>query len=141
MTPLTRRWCNRALCPLPSRWYEAHKEEIKRWRESKPHTMEEVMEIVRRELTVVPPLFAPGRYTTIVEGRPVQAQRYNLILFFGVDPLGIVAAFSGKSRNMSRQSSKLQRPRASISGPEVSLTRPAALLQAGMWGAKGVWRE
>ena len=67
--------------PLPSRWYEAHQEEIRRWRESQPHSMEEVMNIVRRELTVVPPLFAPGRYTTIVEGRPVQAQRYNLILF------------------------------------------------------------
>ena len=67
--------------PLPSRWYEAHQEEIRRWRENKPHTIEEVMEIVRRELTVVHPLCFPARYTTIVEGRPVQAQRYNLILF------------------------------------------------------------
>ena len=64
--------------PLPSRWYEAHKEEIRRWKENAPHTMEDVMGIVRRELTVVPPLFAPARYTTIVEGRPAQAQRYNL---------------------------------------------------------------
>ena len=59
--------------PLPHRWYEAHKEEIQRWKDNAPHTMRETMEIVRKELTVVPPLFTPARYTTIVEGRPVQA--------------------------------------------------------------------
>ena len=67
--------------PLPSRWYEAHKEEIRRWKANRPHTIQEVVEMVRRDLTVVHPLFQPARYTTIVEGRPVQAQRYNLILF------------------------------------------------------------
>ena len=61
--------------PLPSRWYDAHEEEIKRWRETAPHTMKETMEILRKDLTVVPPLFSPSRYTTIVEGRPVQALR------------------------------------------------------------------
>ena len=65
--------------PQPDRWYEAQKEEIKRWKENAPHTMEETMEIVRKDLTVVPPLFAPARFTTIVEGRPVQAQLYNPI--------------------------------------------------------------
>ena len=63
----------------PDKWYEAHKEEIKRWKENKPHTMRETMEIVRKELTTVPPLFAPARFTTIVQGRPVQAQLYNSI--------------------------------------------------------------
>ena len=67
--------------PLPSRWYEAHQEEIRRWKEKAPHSMQETMEILRKDLTVVPPLFSPARYTTIVEGRPVQAQRYNLIPF------------------------------------------------------------
>ena len=43
--------------------------------------MQETMDLLRKDLTVVPPLFAPARYTTIVEGRPVQAQRYNLIPF------------------------------------------------------------
>ena len=65
--------------PEPQRWYEAHEEEIQRWKENAPHTMEETMEIVRKDLTVVPPLFAPARFTTIVEGRPVQAQLYNPI--------------------------------------------------------------
>ena len=63
----------------PDKWYEAHKEEIKRWKENMPHTMQETMEIVRKELATVPPLFAPARFTTIVEGRPVQAQLYNSI--------------------------------------------------------------
>ena len=44
----------------------------------KTHTMNEIMEILRRDLAVVPALFAPARYTTMVEGRPVQAQRLNL---------------------------------------------------------------
>ena len=64
--------------PVSRRWWEAHKEEIRRWKEKAPHTMKETMEIVRRDLAVVPPLFVPARYTTIVEGRPVQAQRFNL---------------------------------------------------------------
>ena len=67
--------------PLPTRWYEAHKEEIKRWKENAPHTMEETMRVVRRDLATVPPLFAPARYTTIVAGRPVQVELYNLIPF------------------------------------------------------------
>ena len=67
--------------PLPTRWYSAHKEEIERWKKNAPHTMKEVMEILRKDLTTVPPLFAPARYTTIVEGRPVQAQGYKLIPF------------------------------------------------------------
>ena len=64
--------------PVSRRWWEAHEEEIRRWKEKKPHTMNEIMEILRRDLAVVPPLFAPARYTTMVEGRPVQAQRCNL---------------------------------------------------------------
>ena len=64
--------------PVSRRWWEAHQEEIRRWKEKKPHTMNEIMEIVRRDLAVVPPLFAPARYTTMVEGRRVQAQRFNL---------------------------------------------------------------
>ena len=67
--------------PQPAKWYEAHKEEIKRWKENAPHTMQQTMDLVRKDLTVVPPLFAPARYTTIVEGRPVQAPLYNLIPF------------------------------------------------------------
>ena len=67
--------------PQPAKWYEAHQEEIKRWRENAPHTMEETMKIVRRDLATVPPLFAPARYTTIVAGRPVQVELYNLIPF------------------------------------------------------------
>ena len=67
--------------PLPTRWYEAHKEEIKRWAENTPHTMQETLEIVRRDLTTVPPLWSPARYTTIVQGRPVQVELYNLIPF------------------------------------------------------------
>ena len=78
--------------PLPDRWYEAHKEEIKRWKENAPHTMHEMMEILRKDLATVPPLFSPARYTTIVEGRPVQAQRYKLTPFS--DPSGMVMAFS-----------------------------------------------
>ena len=64
--------------PVSRRWWEAHKEEIRRWKAKKPHTMKESMEIVRRDLAVVPPLFSPARHTTMVEGRPVQAQRFNL---------------------------------------------------------------
>ena len=64
--------------PVSRRWWEAHQEEIRRWKEKTPHTMKEIMQIVRRDLAVVPPLFAPARYTTMVEGRPVQAQRCNL---------------------------------------------------------------
>ena len=65
--------------PMPQRWYEAHKEEIQRWKENAPHTMRETMEKVRKNLTVVPPNFNPARFTTIVEGRPVQAQLYKPI--------------------------------------------------------------
>ena len=64
--------------PVSRRWGEAHQEEIRRWKAKKPHTMKESMEIVRRDLAVVPPLFSPARHTTMVEGRPVQAQRFNL---------------------------------------------------------------
>ena len=78
--------------PTPDRWYEAHKEEIKRWKENAPHTVEEIYEILRKDLATVPPVFSPARYTTIVEGRPVQAQRYKLTPFS--DPSGMVMAFS-----------------------------------------------
>ena len=67
--------------PVSRRWWEAHKEEIRRWKEKAPHTMKEIMEIVRRDLAVVPPLFCPARYTTMVEGRLVQAQSFKLITF------------------------------------------------------------
>ena len=60
----------------PERWYEAHKVEIERIRASDPRPIAEVMEILRKDLTNVPPLFVPSRYTTIVEGRPVQAQLF-----------------------------------------------------------------
>ena len=63
--------------PVSRRWYEAHQEEIKRWKEKKPHYMTDVLQIVRRDLACVPPMFSPARWTTMVEGRPVQAQRLN----------------------------------------------------------------
>ena len=73
-TPLVK--C--ASWPQPEKWLEAHKEEIRRWKEQDRRlTMEEVMEIVRKDLAVVPPFYNPGRFTTIVEGRPVQAQLYK----------------------------------------------------------------
>ena len=62
--------------------WEAHTAELRRWKEKPPHTMMETMEIVRKDLAVVPPLFSPAGYTTIVEGRPVQALRYNLKPFW-----------------------------------------------------------
>ena len=74
--------------PIPQRWYEAHKEEIERWANNAPHTMKETLDLVRKALAVVPPLFSPARYTTIVEGRPVQAYSYNLIAFSGLILLG-----------------------------------------------------
>ena len=79
-TPLVQRrsW------PTPQRWYEAHKEEIKRWKENAPRSVQETMEIVRKDLATVPPLFSPARFTTIVEGRPVQALSYRT-----QSPLGI----------------------------------------------------
>ena len=64
--------------PVSRRWWEARKEDIRSWKEKTPHAGEDIMQIVRRDLAVVPPLFVPARYTTMVEGRPVQAQRFNL---------------------------------------------------------------
>ena len=64
--------------PVSRRWWEAHEEEIRRWKEKTPHAKEDILQIVRRDLATVPPTFVPARFTTIVEGRPVQAQRLNL---------------------------------------------------------------
>ena len=86
----------------PDKWYEAHKEEIKRWKENMPHTMQETMEIVRKELTTVPPLFAPARFTTIVEGRPVQAQLYNPIPNLHVSFLVRHGVFGKNSNHIER---------------------------------------
>ena len=58
------------------RWWRAYKEEIRKWRKEKPHTIDEVMDIVTRDMAVAPN-FEPARCTTMVEGRPVQAQRFN----------------------------------------------------------------
>ena len=63
--------------PQPSKWYEARQEEVKRWKEGRPRTVEETMEIARKDLALVQPLFSPARYTAIVEGGPVQAQLYK----------------------------------------------------------------
>ena len=56
-----------------SRWFQAHAPELRRWKDQPPHTMMETVQAVRKELAGVPALFAPAGYTTIVEGRPVQA--------------------------------------------------------------------
>ena len=88
--------------PTPQRWYEAHKEEIKRWKENAPHTMKETMEIVRKELATVPPQFSPARYTTIVEGRPVQAQLYNPIPNLHVSFLVRHGVFGKNSNHIER---------------------------------------
>ena len=88
--------------PLPDRWYEAHKEEIQKWKEDAPHTMMETVEIVRKELATVPPQFSPARYTTIVEGRPVQAQLYNPIPNLHVSFLVRHGVFGKNSNHIER---------------------------------------
>ena len=92
-TPLVecRSW------PQPEKWVEAHKAELQRWANEEPHTIEEKMEIVRKDLTLVPAFFNPERYTTIVEGRPVQAQLYKGN-FFGPHPFFCVMAFWRKTQ-------------------------------------------
>ena len=92
-TPLVqcRSW------PQPSKWFEAHKEEFKRWKEDAPHSIEETLEIVRKDLALVTPFYHPARYTTIVEGRPVQAQLYKGN-FFGPHPFFCVMAFWRKTQ-------------------------------------------
>ena len=88
--------------PQPDRWYEAHKEEIERWKNNAPHSMKDTMEIVRKELATVGPLFAPARYTTIVEGRPVQAQLYNPIPNLHVSFLVRHGVFGKNSNHIER---------------------------------------
>ena len=132
-TPLVecRSW------PQPEKWVEAHKAELQRWANEEPHTIEEKMEIVRKDLTLVPAFFNPERYTTIVEGRPVQAQLYKGNFLWAPTFLMCHGVLAKNSEVIERWLSCCQRFRASSCGPQASLTRSAALPEARMRAAAG----
>ena len=132
-TPLVqcRSW------PHPERWIEAHKEEIKRWQQEEPHSIKDTLDIVRKDLALITPFYHPARYTTIVEGRPVQAQLYKGNFLWAPTFLMCHGVLAKHSEVIERWLSCCQRFRASSCGPQASLTRSAALPEARMRAAPG----
>ena len=64
--------------PSGERWYAAEQTMLKERAEGQMLTMHEAFDKVRRDLGTTRPAWYPQKYTTMVEGRPVQVQLCSL---------------------------------------------------------------